>query len=399
MNRFKSPIEEQMILKGFDEDLLRMLSDLGAVLAGGAVTSTFTNSEVNDYDIYFPSDCALAQAAVNLMDRECDFEGFYVADLEQCSPLYLGTSSKSVMFTKDDKIYQLMCFKYFDSIQDIFNSFDFTCCMGAYDFKSGEFVVHDDFLKHCAQRRLVFNSNTDYPIMSMLRVDKYKEKGYTISKTELVKVILACSSLNLSSWSDLKNAIGGMYGVNVDDMFDEDEEFTIQNAINQLSELRGKCSFDLPDKLKLGGNDMDELLHKIVNIPEDYSEYVHTIDSSKYLYKCVDVNWSSPLFSKKIKYTEGEVIDTKERGKIWVNRYPEDPKFKTPYWVELEAIGDIESSRGYCPKELVVNKGKLRVNKCFVMSSNNQRFYSYLAHEFLDKVKEYNKKNGIPYDL
>ncbi len=36
-------------------------------------------------------------------------------------------------------------------------------------------------MKHIAQKVLVLNPKTDYPIISMLRADKYRARGYTIS--------------------------------------------------------------------------------------------------------------------------------------------------------------------------------------------------------------------------
>src|SRR5690606_3144507 len=92
-----------------------------------------------------------------------------------------GLTQRSIMIGDKENIHQLMWFKYFNTAQDIFNSFDFTVCMGAFDFETEEFIFHPDFFKHNSQRYLKFNTGTDFPVMSLLRVDKYRQKGYDIS--------------------------------------------------------------------------------------------------------------------------------------------------------------------------------------------------------------------------
>lgn len=111
---------------------------------------------------------------------------------------------------------QLICFDTFDTPKKIFDTFDFTVCMGCYDFKKEKFVLHSDFLKHNSQRILMFNDKTRFPIVSALRVDKYKQKDYTISKTEYLRIILTCMDLHIDNYEDLKEQLGGMYGVNGD---------------------------------------------------------------------------------------------------------------------------------------------------------------------------------------
>ena len=47
------------------------------------------------------------------------------------------------------------------------------------------------FLKHLARRSLVVNTNTAYPLISLLRCDKYKERGYNISTKEQMSLMFA----------------------------------------------------------------------------------------------------------------------------------------------------------------------------------------------------------------
>ena len=63
------------------------------------------------------------------------------------------------------------------SPNEIINQFDFTVTQGAYDCSCDNFTFGKDFLKHIAQRRLVFNLKANYPIASLFRVNKYLKKG------------------------------------------------------------------------------------------------------------------------------------------------------------------------------------------------------------------------------
>ena len=43
--------------------------------------------------------------------------------------------------------------------------------------------------------------------------------------------------MEINSWEDAKDHIGGMYGFDVEDLFDEDEEFSLDKVIDQLKSI------------------------------------------------------------------------------------------------------------------------------------------------------------------
>jgi len=51
-----------------------------------------------------------------------------------------------------------------------------------------------------------------------MRVDKYKNKGYRISKPESIRVLLTILNTNITDYKSLKEQMGGMYGENYDTM-------------------------------------------------------------------------------------------------------------------------------------------------------------------------------------
>lgn len=192
----------------------------GAFIAGGAVTSVFTNQPINDVDVYFKTKEAFIEAV----------RYAYEEDFLWC----INASKRAVTFAHGDLIVQFMYFDFFPTAQDIFNSFDFTVCMGAFDCDTKEWVFHEDFLKHNSQRFLRFNSGTRYPIASALRALKYKDRGYTIGNGEFLKILLAARTPEINSWEELKDQIGGSYGDAVA-LENEGIPYSPQAAVNSIN--------------------------------------------------------------------------------------------------------------------------------------------------------------------
>lgn len=191
-----------------------------AFAAGGAVTSVFTGKEINDVDVYFKS-------------REA-FE-YQVAMAYENGWWCVSATKRAVTFSDNGGVpVQFMHFDFFPTAQAIFDAFDFTVVMGAYDFDAKEFVFHDDFLKHNSQRFLRFHPGTRYPLASATRVLKYQDRGYTIGKGDILKIALASRKPKIDTWEDLKDQIGGAYGEKVV-LAGEGQEFSLDAAIAALT--------------------------------------------------------------------------------------------------------------------------------------------------------------------
>lgn len=190
----------------------------GAFIAGGALTCAFTGKDINDVDMYFKSKKAFIDAVQDAYD-----------DNLWC----VAATDRAVTFVKGAAIVQLMHFDFFESAEQVFDAFDFTMCMGAYDLDAEQFIFHDDFLKHASQRFLRFHSGTRYPFGSLMRVLKYQSRGYTIGKGDLLRIALCCHRVPLTSWDELACAIGGQYGEKVS--FESDKPFSIEAALDVIA--------------------------------------------------------------------------------------------------------------------------------------------------------------------
>jgi len=368
-------------------EVVRKLKKYNCYLAGGAITSLFCNREVNDYDIYF---------------RNSDDLIAFLYESWGENWIVMSTD-KAITVNLLGKNVQLIHFKYFDNAYEIFNTFDFTVCMGAFDFVTESFVLHPDFLHHNSQRILKFNPNTAFPIVSLLRVAKYQEKGYEISKSEFIKIILTCMNLKIESYDDLKHHLGGMYGINYDRLFDEikDEQFSLSKAIDYISKLsyddshfekynvteissvedllkkiQGKIKyryFKLPN-----GNDFyivypDETIRRTREIPEDtediiYREIPYTdFFSETKLYKFVkktDNGEYQSFYDSSYYYKIGEEA-VPDNNYLYLTTF-ENLKYSTYAYNSNKACLEVE----FEPEDIAMisyNKRDIFLKKCHVI--------------------------------
>jgi hypothetical protein len=267
VEKLKEDYEKQLIDTQFEKnklyafignDLVSLFKQHKVFIAGGLITSLFTNREINDIDVYFRSKEALASFIEDIYEN-----GTYIS----CN------TKKATLFIKDDKQVQAIHFDYYKSSEDIFRDFDFTINMGAFDFSNEQFYFDKNFFKHNSQRLIQFNKETAFPLISLMRIKKYDEKGYTISKPEMYRIIMTCMDLKINSYEELKEQLGGLYGVNMDKAFEEvdDSEFSLGAAVDVLQNLHlSEDYFKEPSSIAF--NDVDDLLSNILDIPVKYFE-------------------------------------------------------------------------------------------------------------------------------
>ncbi len=206
----------------------------GGIIAGGAITSVFTNQPISDVDIYFKS----KQDFILAVGQAYDENLWCVA-----------ASDRAVTFTHNSGVVQLMHFDFFEDANAVFDAFDFSVCMGAYDIDKEDWVFQDNFFKHAAQRYLDFHAGTRYPYNSLLRVLKYQDKGYRINRESLLRIGLCLQRVEINSWEDLADAIGGQYGERA--KIETDKPYTLDAALelfngSEFKTFEQKVSEEMP---------------------------------------------------------------------------------------------------------------------------------------------------------
>lgn len=233
-NETKSKFMPQLldtVLDNISVDNIELMKKHGVILVGGCFTSAFCMTPINDIDVYFKNEDSFFSF---LDDVDCSEEW--------CSGnLMLNLSNKAITLldTTTNMRIQLIFNKWYPTVEDVFNNFDFTVNMCAFDMALLNTDEHEilqmnvDFEKHNLQRQIVFNMNTQYPICSANRVNKYKEKGYNITPHEFNKVCLAITLVKINSWAKFHEQIGGFYGTG--DTLDYISEFKEQYVIDYIN--------------------------------------------------------------------------------------------------------------------------------------------------------------------
>lgn len=202
-------------------DLYELLKEKNAIIAGGVITSIVSGQDINDIDIYFRS--------------EEDFKEVLGTVYQNYFLTLCFATEKSATLTNGESHIQLIRYRWFKDVEDIFSDFDFTCCMGAFDLKTEEVILHKDMMKDIAARRLIFTGNTKFPISTLGRINKYQTRGYSINRNNLMKIGYCCSNVNIESWDDVENQIGGMYGLIMDK--DKLPPFSLEYLFNNLESI------------------------------------------------------------------------------------------------------------------------------------------------------------------
>lgn len=257
--------EINQLRKTIDDDLWALLAENGCMIAGGALTSVFTNKPINDIDVYFPSKQAFTKVVSHLYGADYEGKDRYVTIANGRA---VHVTKKALLVNSIGQDVQLIGYAFYNNAQEIFNSFDFTINMAALYMFDERISMHEDFLKHNAQKYLKFNPGTTYPLVSALRVNKYRDRGYTISKSEFLRVMLTVNKKEINSWSALIDELGGMYGTAPEEIFDTTKEFSLDVAIQALDnfEIKDTIISNTPDidqvVLTMQGSFTDEYIEK-----------------------------------------------------------------------------------------------------------------------------------------
>jgi hypothetical protein len=183
----RATVAQRLGLQDFNESVLSVslerlpfyLTYQGPWLAGGAVRRTMQGEKLDsDFDLFFNSEAQFELVKAKLQeqgnfvltssnDKNHTFkEAGYFNEIEGQKAVWIP-----------EMVVQAIHFRYYDSPQDIVDSFDFTLSQFVYDgidIHMGDFSLWD-----VARKKLVPNKIT-YGVSSLRRILKYANQGYTI---------------------------------------------------------------------------------------------------------------------------------------------------------------------------------------------------------------------------
>lgn len=180
------------------DGLLAIFKKYNVMICGGAILSSFMDTVINDYDVYFRND----KDCTNFIE-EIKSKGFKLGFSSNNAVSFENRNGVKIQAITNPELMGTSPF-------EVFKNFDFTICMGAYDFVVDDFVISSEFLNDIAQKRLNFNTGTKYPICSLIRTKKYQEKGFVIDAKNMIVLALTIKELQIDTYEDVINQILGI---------------------------------------------------------------------------------------------------------------------------------------------------------------------------------------------
>ena len=381
---------KQQLLNILDDKLFfQDLIDCNGWIAGGAILSIVTNKEVNDIDLYFES-------------LKGAYE-FYLRSIDNGYFCYCETT-KSLLLTKSGcPNLNLVLFDFFDSSQAIFDSFDFTVCKAS--FNGVGFYFDESFWGDVASRRLIYTPSFRFPLSTALRIQKYENKGYKISRNEYIKIILQITQRKIESLEDLEEELCGIYGINLSEHFkDIEDDFSVdkvierlgdihfditktENALNVDNQSEPKIFADCGDVIKI----KDDVLVKKLNL-NTYEGEKEPLNFPLTVYKWVkkkdDKYFSHSSMSGEFEYKKGKFVkDTKSRGlNVLFEENVDDHNFS--------------NNKDTCKIKLLVMKSEDLKIECGELTATEAFFVDeveFRTNSLEDRMKKVNNKPVAPY--
>lgn len=354
------------------------IKKLGAkfFVAGGAITSTVLGTEINDLDIY-AKDKLSTLKLLKFMDEKSNL---------------MSVTDKSVLGNHSGTNINIVYLDTYPTAEHIFQSFDFTIVMAAWDSETETITHHPDYLYDVAKRRIVFNPKTKFPLVSLLRVQKYEARGFKISRAEFIKIAVEVTKLNIASWKDCDEHIGGMYGELFETRF-KDTPFSLDVLYDFFS--KEKESHTLRSNLDISKRIVDFVANIRVTITQTIGK-IAKLNGLYYQLDPKDNVWKEIFMDLEEDFLPKGFMDTIANSKI----EPTD-KIELFKWVkpesEVQACSFYKSSFKYVLNSKVVSESSHSLFFGSLASINRVTYSDEKARVLLRtlvEAKDYIRYNG-----
>lgn len=146
----------------------------GVWLAGGTLRRVYLNQSDNDIDLFFTS----KEAFENYRQQ---FEAVNIMATKK-------TTDSNITYKLSDDLggykVQLIHIKYYPTLEELLNSFDFTLCMAAWDLSTGKVYTTPECLDAWNKKQIVINK-ISYAVSSVRRIIKYVNQGFYLCPLQI----------------------------------------------------------------------------------------------------------------------------------------------------------------------------------------------------------------------
>jgi hypothetical protein len=180
LNLFVKHLPTSSVLEYLIE-LLPKCTENGPWIAGGCLHRTYRKLPLTnaDVDVFFKNKEQF-EKFVSAISLTSLFSGYTIE-----STIYSEWHcTLTIKYMDVDWKIQCVTFKYFDTIESLFKSFDINVCRIAYD---GTNIIYEDgILNDINSNKLKFNEGSIYyPSVTLKRLVKYVKMGYDIEDVDL----------------------------------------------------------------------------------------------------------------------------------------------------------------------------------------------------------------------
>lgn len=178
----KSPINLYFSRFPFEKTITPILREVGKIdgyLAGGAIRRTFLSEATikSDYDFFFKNESAFTLA-----------KNYWLSKTDSS---IIRENEQNLSILCDGKIIQLIKIAYYNTVEDLLNSFDYTICQFAIDLSESNYFIYSSptAMFDLGGKKLVVNKIT-YPVASLRRLIKYTQQGFYACEGCLKELLL-----------------------------------------------------------------------------------------------------------------------------------------------------------------------------------------------------------------
>lgn len=268
-------------LASIDKEDIQTIIKEKSFITGGCIPSMLMDEYVNDYDIYF----------YNKEDAEKVKQ--YFESRKSCSTTSGNTETKfSVKLITENAInlsdkIQLVV-KFTGTPEQVTSKFDWQHIKSYFYFdklKGYQLVFVDDVYRLIVEKELIY-TGSDYPLSSLLRLKKYLKKGWNVSNSTIVHIVLDVAAVLHSAERNRKTIkeqkhISSHNSIIVDDPVIEENivvvpDIQMQGEISVLENTQAPITFNVEDIIyHLNGVDpltiqykLEERTGQYLTIPE-----------------------------------------------------------------------------------------------------------------------------------
>lgn len=181
---FKDPARSHILTAHLPMELITLLCKHHAYIAGGSIAALFAlGRKPKDYDVYFRTPQAYSAAITDVLDMLTAMSYGYIQKSPHWWKIQLDGGVVVDIIGFDHSIGEP---------EKIIGAFDFTACMGAYDFAEDAFIVDGNFRQTNIDKVLIYNVGSKNMPNSFVRAIRYVQHyGYTISRAEIKKMYIS----------------------------------------------------------------------------------------------------------------------------------------------------------------------------------------------------------------